>query len=299
MNQILTYNAPTVFKRLNGIVKLLKPALKRVSHVKNAFLFNVCKDLNALNVRPPRQILLESGGAQNVVLRKVNDLSDHILAVGPRYQIKDIKCSVVNHLGEHTSGVLILGLNRCTKNANKLRKQRFIRTFHVKGLLGTSTENFFWDSRITCKSRFSHVTEDRFDSIVSSLQASHQRSMYDLCGVDIRSHAGYELASKGIIRPEINDQPLIYGIKIIEFKPPNFTLEIHVINENEEFLAMLVHDIAIELKSVAHCNGISCIRYGPFHIDNSLINRHWSLSGAVHSMNHCKNVLDINMNVND
>lgn len=63
-------------------------------------------DLNALETRKPRKILLESGGAQTVLLRKINDLSDHTLAVGPRYQMSDIRCTAVNHLGEHTSGVL-------------------------------------------------------------------------------------------------------------------------------------------------------------------------------------------------
>lgn len=67
-------------------------------------------DLNALDVRPQRQLLLETGGAQDVVLRKINDLSDHVLAVGPRYQMADIKCGVLNKLGEHTSGVLGMDL---------------------------------------------------------------------------------------------------------------------------------------------------------------------------------------------
>lgn len=113
-----------------------------------------------------------------------------------------------------------------------------------------------------------------------------------MCGVDIQSQAAYELALKGVIRPETNDQPLIYGIKLIEFKPPQFTLEIHAINETEEFLAMLLHDIALELKSVAHTTGISCIRFGPFTLDNSLMRRHWNLKGALHSIHDCKQVLE-------
>lgn len=183
-------------------------------------------------------------------------------------------------------------MNKFSKYSRNLRDKKFLRTFHVKGLLGSSKENYFWDSRITCKSKFNHVSEDRLSSICASLQASHQRKMYDLCGVDIQTQAGYELALKGTIRPESSDQPLIYGIKLIEFNPPNFTLEIHAVNESEEFLAMLLHEIAIEMKSVAHCVGISCIRYGPFNLDNTLLRRHWSLKGAIHSISDCKNVLE-------
>lgn len=34
------------------------------------------------------------------------DLSDHVLAVGPRYQIEDVKCTIAQQLGDNTSGVL-------------------------------------------------------------------------------------------------------------------------------------------------------------------------------------------------
>lgn len=34
------------------------------------------------------------------------DLSDHVLAVGQRYQIEDVRCNVVSTLGVNTSGVL-------------------------------------------------------------------------------------------------------------------------------------------------------------------------------------------------
>lgn len=125
MNKLAIYKAPNLFYSLDGLVKIFKPAEKRVSHVKSALIFNICKgnvyffssdvciikfkniiDLNALEGRPQRQILLEPGGDQNVVLRKINDLSDDVLAVGARYQVKDIKCNAVNQLGDHTSGVL-------------------------------------------------------------------------------------------------------------------------------------------------------------------------------------------------
>lgn len=166
-----------------------------------------------------------------------------------------------------------------------------MKTFHVRGLLGTSRENLFWDSRITCKSRFGHVTKERFSSIVASVQASYQRNIYRSCGVDIQSQVAYELALKGIIRPKTNDEHCIYGIKLIDFNSPNFTLEVYTVTESEDFLATLMHDIVIEMKSVAHCTGISCLRFGPFTIDNSLIRRQWTLKGAIHSINECNKIV--------
>lgn len=64
-------------------------------------------DLNQLEVREPRQRLcIEPGGSQNYVIRKVMDISDHVLAVGLRYQMSDFKSASAAPVGIHTSGVL-------------------------------------------------------------------------------------------------------------------------------------------------------------------------------------------------
>lgn len=68
-------------------------------------------DLNQMETREPRKMLnidLQSNGSgkPEYSVRVEPDLSDHVLAVGPRYQIEDIKCNVVTNLGENTSGVL-------------------------------------------------------------------------------------------------------------------------------------------------------------------------------------------------
>ena len=64
-------------------------------------------DLNKLETRQPRQRLsIESSGGSEYCVKVQPDLADHVLAVGPRYQIDDIRCGVASHLGQNTSGVL-------------------------------------------------------------------------------------------------------------------------------------------------------------------------------------------------
>ena len=48
--------------------------------------------------------------------------------------------------------------------------------------------------------------------------------------MDPTSQAAYELASRGLLRPGGKSPPLIYGIKCIHFKPPDFTLGISTQN---------------------------------------------------------------------
>jgi len=48
-------------------------------------------------------------------------------------------------------------------------------------------------------------------------------------GVDIQSQKAYELACRGLLRPAADSQPafsgpVLYDIRCVQFKPPDFTL---------------------------------------------------------------------------
>lgn len=123
------------------------------------------------------------------------------------------------------------------------------------------------------------------------MQASHQRKMYELCGVDLQTQAAYELACKGLLRPADKTLPVIYGIKLINFERPHFTLELHTINEDENYLAALVHDMAVELRTVAHCSQLRCIRHAHFDVTDSLLRHGWHLPGIIKNLRQQKEIL--------
>lgn len=156
--------------------------------------------------------------------------------------------------------------------------------FHVTGRLGVSTEDNFSQSRVIARSTFGHIFADKIAALVASIQASHQKKMFDLCGVDPHSQAAYELAVGGLIRPVNNQLPLVYGIKCIYFERPAFTLEVHAINEDEKYLAQLVQEIGLQLHSVAHCTSIRCVRHGHFDVGSSVLRAHWTLQGICDNM---------------
>jgi len=294
---VKVYDAPTIYRCLNGIIGIYKPAAKKINQVRNAILHNICIELNKLEVREPRRLLaINPGGVHEQILKNVADLSDDVLAVGPRYQIEDFKLRSVAHLGPNTSGVLLFGINNGVKLAHIIQQNRAVRSYHVTGKLGTSTENHFVDSIVTARANYQHISTNRISSLIASLQASHQRKLYEQYGVDIQSQAAYELACKGLIRPSINTQPVIYGIRVIELKKPFFTLEIHAINETESYLAMLIHEIGIELKSVAHCYSLRCTQHGIFKVKDTLLRKDWLLQNILDNINHCKKIIKNNSN---
>lgn len=188
----------------------------------------------------------------------------------------------------------VLGINRGTKSAAALAEGHPVRVYRVTGFLGKSTENHFSDSRVTARYSFDHIYEEKLNRLLSSMQSSNQKKMFDLSGVAIDSQAAYELAAQGPIRPAETTVPLIYSIKLVELRKPFFTLEIHCVNESEEYMGMLVHEIALDMKSVAHCTGIRCIRYGHFSLGDSVLRHQWNLQSLINSMSQCNEIVKAN-----
>lgn len=186
---------------------------------------------------------------------------------------------------------IVLGINSGVKKTTQIHRNRPIRVYHVTGSLGVTTETNFTDSRIVLRTTHRHINYNKINGLLSSMQASHQKKMFELAGVDIQSQAAYELAIKGTIRPESFKIPVIYGIKCIHFDRPEFTLEIHAINETENYLGILVQEIGVQLKSSAHCKSIRCIRHGQFNVEDSLLRRHWTLQGVISNISVSNQIL--------
>lgn len=157
--------------------------------------------------------------------------------------------------------------------------------------MGRSTETHFRDSPVTARATYSHVYPEKVSSLLSSMQASHQKKMFELCSVDLQSQAAYELAVKGLIRPAVSNIPLLYGIKCIDFKRPEFTIEVHATNESEAYLGILIHEIGLHLKTVAHCTQLRCIRNSYFTLEDSLVRPFWNLQSILSSLSKCNQII--------
>ncbi|XP_055611826.1 pseudouridylate synthase TRUB2, mitochondrial [Uranotaenia lowii] len=302
MSLVKVKDAPTVWKYLNGVVNIYKPSGLTVHQIRHTIIGNLCRDLNDLEVRPSLQrVTIEptpaiktegvSDTTSRYIVKRTEDLSDNVLVCGPRYQTEDVKIRMSANHGRLTSGVLVVGINKGTDIAFQVQKNRPLRVYRVTGFLGKATESHFGFSRVTAKATCKHIGSDKIGRLLASLQASHQRKMFELCGVDLASQAAYDLAVKGTIRPADNSQPMIYGMRLVEFRKPFFTIEIHAINETEAYLGQLIHEIGIDLKSVAHCVGIRCIRHGHFLLEHALLRKDWNLQNILTGMAHSNRLL--------
>lgn len=68
-------------------------------------------------------------------------------------------------------------------------------------------------------------------------------------------------------------------------------LELHCINETGEFLAELVHDIGIDMRSNAACVQLRRTQLGPFLLPHALLRKHWTLEHVLNNVGLCKSIL--------
>ncbi|XP_034841543.1 pseudouridylate synthase TRUB2, mitochondrial [Maniola hyperantus] len=288
-------SAAVAYKSLNGLICVYKPSCVPVRQVQHIIVTNLCRDLNALPDRPLEK-RVEIVGATNAPMqvKLVPNYADDPLVAGPRYIHKDFRCSWATHLGLFSSGVLLLGINDGTKLTYLLNTGRPTRAFKVHGQLGKATDTYFWNGRTIERATFGHVTQAKIDRVVAHIQAAHQKTMYELSGLHMDSQATYELASEGLLRPANSKLPVIYGIKCVHFDPPNFTLEIQCVNEYDKYLWTLVHDLGVQLKTVAYCTGVQCIRQGKFDLRLALLRKHWQMDHLLNNMDECRQILEQN-----
>lgn len=294
MKTALIYDAPSVSKLLNGIVCVYKSAGEPFNQVRHSFLHKLCQELCQLECRVPKQrISVERDEVTRIVtVKKFENLADHPLVMGPMYEPTDFKCSSAVRLGIDTAGVLVLGLDSGTKDVYKLHRQHPLRVYRLSGTFGYMTNNLYKTGKVVDRSSFNHVRRGAFENLLASTESSHQRTMFELCGVDPQSQAAYELASKGLIRPENTKVPVIYAVKFINLELPNFTIEVHCINEYEAYLKALINNIGTRLQSYATCTGIQCIRHSYFSLEHALLKKHWNLEEVIRNIQNNKKLIE-------
>lgn len=291
-------DARSLFKALDGVFHVYKPPDMHYNSMRETIIQNLCRDLNNMPGRRKMKYVAiegETNKSMKVIVR--NSYADHPLVVGPRYQVNDFKLAAIKIMKQEVSGVIACGINRGNRLIHELRQAKSTRFYRVKGLLGQATNTYFHTGKIVEKSTYNHIRRGHIDKICSSMQSSHQRKMFELCGVDIQSQAAYELAIKGPLRPADPNIPMIYAIKCTDFSPPHFTLEIACVNEDDMYLKTIIHELGMQLRSTATCTQILCLQDGLFTIDNALLPKHWTLKNIIENMYLCQKLIKENEEV--
>eukprot|EP00058_Branchiostoma_floridae_P014854 XP_002600342.1 hypothetical protein BRAFLDRAFT_66575 [Branchiostoma floridae] len=169
---------------------------------------------------------------------------------------------------------LVLGIRDGIKKVRAMFDAHYSRQYIVEGKFGLATDNHDASGKVVERTTYDHISGEKLARVVSFLQRNHQNLTTEYAGVDIQSQEAYELASQGLLRPRMTSPPLVLAMRCLEYRPPNFTLEVQCVHETPQWLRKLVHDIGLELRSTAVSTKVRRTRDGYFTSDDALLIKH-------------------------
>ncbi|XP_069465849.1 pseudouridylate synthase TRUB2, mitochondrial [Ambystoma mexicanum] len=283
--------AAAVLRSLHGLFAVYKPPGVPWKLVRDSVETNLLKELNSLKQKPTRnhvRFLLgggeASGGDAQLTLSAtmMPVLADHHLVKGPNYT--HLKIGTGQRLDTRSSGVFVLGVGDGAKRLTEMYNGHFTKDYTVCGVFGKATDDFSDTGRLVEKTTYDHIVRDKLERILAVIQGTHQKALLAYSQVDLQSQKAYELAAKGLLRPLDKSPPLITGIRCLRFAPPEFTLEIQCLNETQQYLRKIVHEIGLELKSSAVCTQVRRTRDSFFRLDDALLRTQWNLDSILKAL---------------
>lgn len=224
--------------------------------------------------------------AELQVLVKPN-LADHPLVCGPRYAPEHLSLMFVNGIGYFPSGIMIGFMGpRAAFNVGRFNNFNLPKVYEVRGEFGFASRNFRSDGKIIAKEKYGHLTVERFHRVLTKFESNYRNLMNQVTGVTMGSENAYQAALKGNLVPPSKDKlcPFVYSIKPLVFEPPNFSIRIECLHENEIFLSEMIHHIGKAMRSVAMCTSIRLFKHGPFKTENTLLSKHWTLENVIENI---------------
>ena len=297
----LTHSAET-WHYLRGLVSLYKPAGYPAYSMVKMMRVRLAEDLNCMrrSHEAEADLLTDRGGGADVVSTTDSavvvggdeeDYSSHPAVLGPGYTWQDIRTMVVNPIGEKSSGVLLVGVNRVgVTQARALRAASLMRTYHVKGELGRATSTGWVGGKTVMCQGWTQLAARpyRIQQMLANISGANQARAWNVSAFGLDTQEGYELALQGPVRPQMPSETIVYNIKLKEFKPPMFMMELHCIDgENDrtqEHIVQLVQEVALKCKTVCHVHSLRCAAFGPWTADTTLLGKQLNLQDILNNI---------------
>ncbi|XP_059482423.1 pseudouridylate synthase TRUB2, mitochondrial-like [Neocloeon triangulifer] len=289
-------DASLAWRHLSGIICAYKPPRKSISQLKETVKAHLSRDLNKMKVRPPTPYVLIDTDQKNLEkaigvedsVKVIPSYSDNVLVTGPRYIREEIKCNYVHGLGFKSSGVMLLGINGGCRAVRKKNYFQLLRVYQIGVRLGLETNTGWYDEGMgVARAPFKHVPPQAINTVLSAYQASHMRTAFELAGVLPDSQEAFDLATQGLVKPKTDQGCVIYNARLLDFRPPDFTIEFVTLNETEEYFLDLVTELGRRLRSTAATRFIKCIQIGNFGVEHSLSTPELNLQNILKNMRLC------------
>jgi tRNA pseudouridine55 synthase len=179
-------------------------------------------------------------------------------------------------LDSFASGVLVVGVGR--EHTKKLGKYLTDcnKSYIAEGIFGYSTETLCPESDIVETKEFSHVTSESVERILENMignvnQRVPKYSAGKVNGMRLSEYARNEIEIELPIK-----QVVLHEAKLLEFDLPRFTIQVTC--GSGFYVRTLIHDIGIQLGTLASITKLCRTRQGEFTVDdpNTLEYENWN-----------------------
>ncbi|KAL7891489.1 hypothetical protein AOLI_G00009650 [Acnodon oligacanthus] len=287
--------AARLLRKLDGLFAVYKPPGVHWKLVRDAVESNLLRAVNSSPPPAPRcqvQFQLLSSGENSssreltVTATRLPALADHPLVTGPQFH--KIRVGVGHRLDAFSSGVLVLGLGNGNTALESLYRSHVTRAYTLEGEFGMATDDFTHSGRVIERTTYGHVTQDKLERVLAMIQGANQKALITYSRVNLRSQDAYDLAVKGMLRPQDKSPPILTGLRCLRFEPPRFTLEVQCVNETQWYLRKLLHEVGLELRTTAVCTKVRRTRDGPFKMEDALTHNHWTADDIIPAVTHLR-----------
>lgn len=284
-----TTYAPDIFKSLRGFLLVHKPAGLHPEEFIRELKLKISDQLNEYDPRPlETRLSIQGNYDEEKKLVELPDLSDHPLVVGPRYNPWEIRMSTVPPvLSTRSSGVMPVVIGPDIKYlVPRFYKTPMVSVYQLTGRFGYLTDTMFEDGRIIDKTTFKHIKSWKIDNILSKIQSTQRDRLFQISAVPLDSEEAYQLAKAWPSRPpRMARWPVIFRLRCTHFELPEFKVEVTIQYESQQFLAQLIQDIGLGLKSSAYVCSIRRVKYAMFDISDCLTSSEWDLQSIINNIN--------------
>lgn len=305
-------SASDAWKLLSGLVCVHKSSDYALRELVEQLKRNLANDLNEMR----RSVEFDSVNAhEKLSIRhddsaKINDSFEinsyesdyaelsapnyetHPLVLGKGFKPDDIDVRPVNLITRRESGLCLLTINN-PATCNRLKSKKYPMTYRIHAELGKRTDTMFADGKILEKTTFSHLEKrpQRFNSLLHSIQSSHQKEAFKYLQVSLQSQEAYEIAAKGPVRPENLSDGLIYKLNCVSYSPPDITLDATCVGASAEYFASLINEIGWKLKTNAITKSVRLLRLGYFDLNSAILMKHCDLENIIQNIYHNEAIL--------
>lgn len=134
--------------------------------------------------------------------------------------------------------------------------------------LGTSTDTYDAEGRVTQSTPVDHITEDQFNEIIKNYEGEIEQVPPPYSAVKVKGRKAYEHARKGET-VELKPRKIhVYNLEVLEWAPPEAVLDVYC--SSGTYVRSLANDLGEDLGTGAYLIGLRRTKSGRFTLRDAV-----------------------------